>query len=283
MDRFIQNIVFTTHTFVGIDKYKKATKVNKAGDFKCCVFKEESNALTKCLSYLGRYGNTGTLDFIKRELAENAKLKEDKKKLELYEKQLDDLKVKVLEAQKKAEDYQAKFEAADRQADDWKNKYFQAFADMSNTRKQVERETADFKKYAKQSLIEEMLPALDGFDMALKNEPKDEIVKKYLQGFVMIHSKFLSVLKDQNVEIIDPKKGDEYDPNTMQAFSTVDGEEDNKIADVFTKGYKLFDHLIRPAGVIVTKKKEEDNTIPVTDNNAKAATDSSKEESKENA
>ena len=80
MDRFIQNIVFTTHTFVRIDKYKKATKVNKAGDFKCCVFKEESNALTKCLSYLGRYGNTGTLDFIKRELAENAKLKEDKKK-----------------------------------------------------------------------------------------------------------------------------------------------------------------------------------------------------------
>ncbi len=209
-------------------------------------------------------------------------LKEEKKKLELYEKQLDDLKVKLLEAQKKAEDYQAKFEAADKQADDWKNKYFQAFADMSNTRKQVERETADFKKYAKQSLIEEMLPALDGFDMALKNEPKDEIVKKYLQGFVMIHSKFLSVLKDQSVEIINPQKGDDYDPNTMQAFSTVDGEEDNKIADVFTKGYKLFDHLIRPAGVIVTKKKE-DNTIPVTDNNAEAATDSSKEESKENA
>jgi molecular chaperone GrpE len=210
-------------------------------------------------------------------------LKEEKKKLELYEKQLDDLKVKLLEAQKKAEDYQAKFEAADKQADDWKNKYFQAFADMSNTRKHVERETADFKKYAKQSLIEEMLPALDGFDMALKNEPKDEIVKKYLQGFVMIHSKFLSVLKDQSVEIINPQKGDDYDPNTMQAFSTVDGEEDNKIADVFTKGYKLFDHLIRPAGVIVTKKKEEDNTIPVTDNNAEAATDSSKEESKENA
>ncbi len=220
----------------------------------------------------------------KREQKEAKKeLKEDKKKLELYEKQLDDLKIKVLEAQKKAEDYQAKFEVADRQADDWKNKYFQAFADMSNTRKQVERETADFKKYAKQSLIEELLPALDGFDMALKNEPKDEVIKKYLQGFVMIHSKFLSVLKDQNVEIIDPKKGDEYDPNTMQAFSTVDGEEDNKIADVFTKGYKLYDHLIRPAGVIVTKKKEEDNTIPVTDANEEAASDSSAEESKENA
>jgi molecular chaperone GrpE len=172
--------------------------------------------------------------------------KENKKHLE---KEIEELKKKVA-------DYQAKFEEADKKADDWKNKYFQAYADMSNTRKQVEKETSDFKKYAKQSLIEELIPALDGFDMALKNEPKDEVVKKYLQGFVMIHSKLIAVLKQQDVTIIDPKHGDEYDPDTMQAFSTVDGEEDNKVADVFTKGYKMFGHLLRPAGVIVTKKKE---------------------------
>lgn len=176
--------------------------------------------------------------------------KESSKEVKKHEKEIEELKKKVLE-------YQNKFEEADKKADDWKNKYFQAYADMSNTRKQVEKETSDFKKYAKQSLIEELIPALDGFDMALKNEPKDEVVKKYLQGFVMIHSKLLTVLKQQDVTIIDPKKGDDYDPDTMQAFSTVEGEEDNKIADVYTKGYKMFDHLLRPCGVIVTKKKEE--------------------------
>ena len=201
---------------------------------------------------------------------EHKELKELKKKVELYEKQLDELKIKLSEAQGKVDDYQKKFEDADKSADDWKNKYFQVFADISNTRKQVERETADFKKYAKQSLIEELIPALDGFDMALKNEPKDEVVKKYLQGFVMIHNKFITVLNEQHVELIDPKVGDDYDPNTMQAFSTVEGEEDNKIADVYTKGYKMFDHLLRPAGVIVTKKKEVKE---------EAAADSSKEES----
>lgn len=183
--------------------------------------------------------------------------KEHDKKIKLYEKQLDELKQQLTASQKKCEEYQSKFEEADKNADEWKNKYFQAYADMSNTRKQVERENADFKKYAQQSLIEELLPALDGFDMALKNEPKDETVKKYLQGFVMIHGKLITALKQQHVELIDPKVGDDYDPNTMQAFSTVEGEEDNKIADIFTKGYKLYDHLLRPAGVIVTKKKEE--------------------------
>lgn len=202
---------------------------------------------------------------------EHKELKELKKKVELYEKQLDELKIKLSEAQGQVDDYQKKFEDADKNADDWKNKYFQVFADISNTRKQVERETADFKKYAKQSLIEELIPALDGFDMALKNEPKDEVVKKYLQGFVMIHNKLITVLNEQHVELIDPKVGDDYDPNTMQAFSTVEGEEDNKIADVYTKGYKMYDHLLRPAGVIVTKKKEEVKE--------EAAADSSKEES----
>ncbi len=186
----------------------------------------------------------------KKEEAKEEKKEDSSKELKKhYEKEIEDLK-------KKVRDYQNRFEEADKKADEWKNKYFQAYADMSNTRKQVEKETSDFKKYAKQSLIEELIPALDGFDMALKNEPKDEVVKKYLQGFVMIHSKLIAVLKQQDVTIIDPKKGDEYDPDTMQAFSTVEGEEDNKVADVFTKGYKMFDHLLRPCGVIVTKKKE---------------------------
>ena len=200
-------------------------------------------------------------------------VKELTKKIELYEKQLDDLR-------KKATDYQKKFEEADRNADVWKNKYYQAYADMSNTRKQVEKETADFKKYAQQSLIEELLPALDGFDMALKNEPKDEVVKKYLQGFIMIRTKLISALSSQHVEVIDPKIGDEYDPNTMQAFSTVEGEEDNKVAEVFTKGYRMYDHLLRPCGVIVTKKKEvkEETNIPVKDAKDVAAQDSGKEE-----
>lgn len=186
----------------------------------------------------------------KEDKKEDKKIGDDKKKDNHLEKEIEELKKKVSE-------YQKQFEEADKKADDWKNKYYQAYADMSNTRKQVEKENAEYKKYAKQSFIEELIPALDGFDMALKKEPEDEVTKKYLQGFKMIHSKLIAVLKQHNVTIIEPKIGDEYDSSTMQAFSTVDGDEDNKIADIFTKGYQMYDHLLRPAGVIVTKKKEE--------------------------
>lgn len=141
--------------------------------------------------------------------------------------------------------------------DDWKNKYFTAYADMANLRKDVEKETNEFKRYAKQSVIEEFIPVLDSFDMALKNEPSDPTLKKYLEGFQMIHKKLLGALTQMDVLIIDPQKGDEFDPHLMEAFSAVEGEEDNKVHETFLKGYRMHDHLLRAAGVVITKKKEE--------------------------
>lgn len=183
----------------------------------------------------------------KKETKAESKPSENEKKLQ---EEVEKLKKEVLEKERS-------FEEADKKADEWKNKYYEAYADMANTRKQVEREASDYKKYAQQSLIEELIPTLDSFDMALKNEPKDENLKKYLEGFQMIHSKLLYALKQNHIEIIDPKVGEAYDASFMQAFSTVPGKEDNKVAEVFTKGYKLYDHLLRPAGVIITKKEED--------------------------
>ncbi len=142
-------------------------------------------------------------------------------------------------------------------AKEWENKYYTAYADMANTRKAVNKENEEFKKYAISSVIQEIIPVLDSFDMALKNEPTDEKVKNYVAGFKMIHSKLLNSLKQLGVIIIDPKVGDPYDPHSMEAFSTIEGEEDNLIADIYTKGYKLYDHLLRPSGVIITTKRQE--------------------------
>ena len=182
----------------------------------------------------------------KAKLEEENPSSEDKKLL----KEIDELKEKNKEINQK-------FEEADKLADEWKNKYYMAYADMANVRKQVEKESADFKKYAIEGLVKEIIPTLDAFDMALKSEPKDENIKKYLEGFKMVHSKLLNTLSAQGIVVISPNVGDEYNPNLMEAFSVIEGEEDNKIADVFVKGYKLGDHLLRPAGVIITKKCEQ--------------------------
>lgn len=205
-------------------------------------------------------------------------------KVEELGKETNSLQNHIHELQEKSHEYQKKFEEADKSADEWKNKYYQVYADMANTRKQVQKENDEFKQYAQQSLVEELIPTLDSFDMALKNKPEDEKLKNYLQGFEMIHSKLLNSLKQQGVEILEPKAGDEYNPNCMQAFDAVEGDEANKVHDVFVKGYKLHDHLLRPAGVTITRKREKkpDDEIPVKDGDEKEAEPAEKKEDTEN-
>lgn len=193
----------------------------------------------------------------------------DEKKVEKKEKkECDQMMKRIAELEGQIEalkDEKAKIVKAAEEnqkfAEDWKNKYYQVYADMANTRKQVEKETSDYKKYAIKSIVEELIPSLDIFDMALKNKPEDEKLLSFLKGFEMVQTKMLNTLEQNHVTIITPNKGDEYDPNTMEAYSTIEGEENNKVIDVYTKGYKMYDHLLRPSGVIISKKDEKKEEV----------------------
>ena len=61
-----------------------------------------------------------------------------------------------------------------------------------------------------------------------------------------------------HVEVISPEIGADYNPHLMEALSVVPGEEDNKIKEVFYKGYKLHSSLLRAASVLITKKQENE-------------------------
>ncbi|MDD4532788.1 MAG: nucleotide exchange factor GrpE [Bacilli bacterium] len=151
---------------------------------------------------------------------------------------------------------EAEIEKTKKEADSWKNKYYQAYADLDNTRKNLQRDHDTMVKYRAQGFVEKLLPAFDSFQMAFAVEPKDENVKNYVQGFKMIYSQFEQAMKDEQISFVNPQVGDDFDSSYMHAIQTVDGEEDNKVANVYVRGYKLKDRLIRPAMVIVTKKKE---------------------------
>lgn len=151
---------------------------------------------------------------------------------------------------------EAKIEKKKSEVENWKNKYYQAYADLDNTRKNLEKDHQTMVKYRAQGFVERLLPALDSFQMAFSVEPKDENVKNYVQGFKMIYSQFEQAMKDEQISFINPEIGEDFDSSYMHAIQTVEGEEDNKIANVYVRGYKLKDRLIRPAMVIVTKKPE---------------------------
>lgn len=140
----------------------------------------------------------------------------------------------------------------------WKNEYYRAYADMQNLRKQVEKDHREAIRYRASGFVENLLPILDGFHMALQGEAKNEEMKNFLVGFEFIYRNLVSVLENEGVKEISPRIGDEFNPETMQAIEAVEGEgEPNKVLKVNVKGYMLHERLIRPSIVVVSTNKKE--------------------------
>lgn len=149
----------------------------------------------------------------------------------------------------------------------WKNEYYRAYADMQNLRKAVEKDHKEAIKYRVEGFVEELIPILDSFHFALQNEAKSEEMKNFLVGFEYIYRNLVSVLENEGVQEYSPKVGDLFDPLFMQAIETRESEQkDNTVLEVKVKGYKLHEHLIRPAIVVVSgKAKKEENNAPDKD------------------
>lgn len=147
----------------------------------------------------------------------------------------------------------------------WKNEFYRAYADTKNLRSQLEKDHMSAMKYRAEGFVDELLPVLDSFYAVLKNEPTNPDLKNYLIGFQYIYRNLVSALENEGVKEIEPKVGDKFSPDTMNAVETreSDGEE-NVVLEVQFKGYKLHDRLIRPASVIVSvKAKQEDNETKI--------------------
>lgn len=148
----------------------------------------------------------------------------------------------------------------------WKNSYLEKLADIDNLRKKLQEEHNNMMKYRIESFLTEILSVLDNFYFALNNQSKNNEMKKFLFGFECIYKELLRILKNEGVEEIIPKIGDIFNENNMSAIETVycDDKKPNTVLKINLKGYKLKDHLIRPAIVVVStnekntsSKKEE--------------------------
>lgn len=134
---------------------------------------------------------------------------------------------------------------------EYKEKYQRLLADFTNFKKREEKARSDFKKFAASNLIEELLPVLDNFDRALKDQNQDD---SFVQGIIMIRDSFWKVLEKEGLEEI-KSDGVEFDPNFHHAFQTEENEDfkSNYIIETYQKGYKLNDRVIRPSMVKVAK------------------------------
>ena len=175
-------------------------------------------------------------------------------------KDKEELKEKKSKEEKKIKELEDELAKLKADVDHWKNEYYRAYADTKNLRNNLEKEHSDIIKYRAMGFIEDLLPVLDSFHMALANEPTSQELKNYLVGFQFVYRNLVSVLENEGVKEIAPNIGDKFSDKTMNAVDVTEQEgEENIITRVYAKGYELHGRLIRPAQVSVSKNKKEEN------------------------
>ena len=138
--------------------------------------------------------------------------------------------------------------------DEAENRYLRLQADFDNFRRRSRIELEASAKYRAQSIITDLLPAIDNFERALKMDVDNEQAKSLKQGVEMVYRSLLDALKNEGVEVIEAV-GKEFDPHLHQAVMQAEDENfgPNIVVEEFQKGYLLKDRIIRPAMVKVNQ------------------------------
>jgi molecular chaperone GrpE len=130
------------------------------------------------------------------------------------------------------------------------NKLLRLQADFLNYKTRTEKEKIKYYNDAIEDIVCEMLPILDNFERALENKKADENLFK---GVEMIFNQFKNMLKKFGVEEIEAE-GKKFDPKLHHGVTTEESDKDEEVVlEVFQKGYKLKDKVIRPSMVKISK------------------------------
>lgn len=127
-----------------------------------------------------------------------------------------------------------------------------ALADYQNLERRIEEERRVLGELSSVILIEKFLPVLDNLENAQKHLND--------QGLDLVIKQFKDILASEGLEEVE-SEGVEFNPHLHEAVETEEGQVDNKIMKVVTKGYKIRDRVIRPAKVIVAKAKQTADEI----------------------
>lgn len=129
------------------------------------------------------------------------------------------------------------------------DKLLRTMAEYDNFRKRSVKEKEAIYSDSKSDIVGKLLPVIDNFERAASADSELEVYKK---GIEMTVNQLLEVLSSMGVEAFG-EKGEEFDPNFHNGVMHIDDENlgENVISEVYMKGYKVGDRVIRPATVIV--------------------------------
>jgi molecular chaperone GrpE len=128
-------------------------------------------------------------------------------------------------------------------------------AEFENARKREARERNDFRDFAVAGAIEQFLPVLDNFQLALKSTGSADQLRTGVELIVKQMEEALRSLNVQAVETI----GADFDPRVHEALEMVEKPDlpDNQIFDEVRRGYRIKERLLRPALVRIASNSQQ--------------------------
>ncbi|EPR34589.1 Protein grpE [Alkalidesulfovibrio alkalitolerans DSM 16529] len=129
-----------------------------------------------------------------------------------------------------------------------------ALAELENAKRRLEREKEDFRKFAIEAVLADLLPVLDNLDLALTHGRDIEACSGLVTGVDMTVKMFLETLARHGLEQVG-KTGDDFDPAWAEAVGIAEhnAEGPDRVVQILQKGYRLKGRIIRPAKVMIAK------------------------------
>ncbi len=150
-----------------------------------------------------------------------------------------------------------KIAALEKENADLKDQLLRRAADFDNYRKRMMKEKQDTYDYANAGLLGDLLDSLDNFDRTIDAAKDAKDAKAIADGIKMINKNLVKMLEDKYGLTGYGKEGDEFNPDEHEAIGRMEDEKAKKetLAQVYLKGYKLKDKVIRHAKVMVKVPK----------------------------
>jgi molecular chaperone GrpE len=147
------------------------------------------------------------------------------------------------------------FEQLKTERDQLVDRLARAQAEFENARKRTERERQEFRDYAVGNVVEQFLPVIDNFELALKATGSAEQLRSGVELIVKQMEEILRGLQVLPVAAV----GEEFDPRQHEALGAVERDDlpDQHVAEEIRRGYKLRERLLRPALVRVASNPKQ--------------------------
>ena len=154
----------------------------------------------------------------------------------------------------------AAIEEAQREIASLEDRALRAAAEAENVRRRADRSIENARKFALETFVEDLLPAVDSFERAVEAasdhvEGEGTGASAIAEGIELSLKLLQGAMERQGIAVVDPV-GAPFDPNLHEAMTMVDNAEvePGSVVDVFQKGYTVNGRLVRPARVIVARQ-----------------------------